>query len=74
MIVCVSVLETLCRPVFVKICNGSSTTDAVNLVRDKYNKGDIVLDANDFVCHSGEIIESYTESDEEFIGRIDYVI
>jgi hypothetical protein len=64
----------LCRSVVVKIPDDSSTTDAVNLVRDKYNSGEIVLDADDFACHSGEVVESYTELDEEFSGRVDYVI
>lgn len=74
MIVCVSVMETLCRPVFVKMPDGSSTKDAVELVRKKYDDGDIVLDADDFVSHSGEVVESYTESDEEFLGTVDYEI
>lgn len=74
MIVCVSVSEVLCRSVFVKIPDGSSTMDAVNLVRDKYNNGEIVLDADDFVCHSGEVVESYAELDEKFSGGIDYVV
>jgi hypothetical protein len=64
----------LCRPVFVKIPDDSSATDAVDLVREKYNNGEIILDADDFVCHSGEVVESYTELDEEFSGRVDYVI
>jgi hypothetical protein len=58
--------------VFVKIPDGSNTMDAVNLVREKYDDGDIVLDADDFASHSGEVVESYTETDEEFIGRVDY--
>lgn len=74
MIVCVSVMEQLCRPVFVKIPDGTNTMDAVNLVREKYDDGDIVLDADDFVSHSGEVVESYTESDEEFIGTVNYEI
>lgn len=74
MIVCVSVSELLCRPVFVKIPDGSNTMDAVNLVREKYDDGDIILNADDFVSHSGEVIESYTETDEEFIGTVDYEI
>lgn len=74
MIVCVSVSELLVRPVFVKIPDGSNTMDAVNLVREKYDDGDIVLDADDFASHSGEVVESYTETDEEFIGKVDYEI
>jgi hypothetical protein len=58
--------------VFVKIPDGSNTMDAVTLVREKYDDGDIILDADDFVSHSGEVMESYTETDEEFIGRVDY--
>lgn len=74
MIVCVSITELLCRPVFVKIPDGASTIDAVDLVREKYDDGDIVLDAGDFVSHPGEVVESYVESDEEFVGRVDYEI
>lgn len=74
MIVCVSVSEILCRPVFVKIPDGLSTKDAVELVREKYGNGDIVLDADDFVSHSGEVVESYTESDDDFIGTVSYEI
>lgn len=74
MIVCVSISETLCRSVFVRIPDGSSTTDAANLVRNKHNNGEIVLDADDFVCDSGEVFESYTETNEEFKGRVDYGI
>jgi hypothetical protein len=48
--------------------------DAVDLVREKYDSGEIVLDANDFSCHSGEVLESYTEPDDEFIGSVDYDI
>lgn len=74
MIVCVSVSETLCRPVFVKIPDGSNTMDAVDLVRKRYDDGDIILDSDDFSPHSGEVVESYTGSDEEFIGIVDYEI
>ena len=74
MIVCVSVMEMLCRPVLVKIPDGASTEIAVDLVRDKYYNGDITLNADDFVSHSGEVVESYTETDDEFVGRVDYVV
>ena len=74
MIVCVSVSETLCRSVFVKIPDGSNTADAVDLVRKKYDDGYIVLDADDFVSHSGEVVGAYTETDENFTGKVDYVV
>lgn len=72
MIVCVSVSEVLCRSIFVKIPDGAYPMDAVNLVREKYDDCDIVLDADDFVCHSGMVFESYTEPDEHFVGKVDY--
>lgn len=74
MIVCVSVREELCRSVFVRVPDGCLSADAVELVRKKYDDGDIVLDADDFVSHSGEVVESYTESDEEFLGAVNYEI
>lgn len=74
MIVCVSITEQLCRSVFVKMPDESPTYDAVKFVKDRYYNGDIVLDADDFVSHSGEVCESYTETDDGFIGRVDYVI
>lgn len=74
MIVCVSITEQLHRNVFVKIPDGASAEDAVSFIRDKYDSGDIILDADDFVGHSDEINKVYTETNDRFVGGVDYEI
>lgn len=72
MIVTVSIVEMLSRPIKVKIPDGMPPEKAVDIVRKKYDGGEIVLDADDFVSGSGEFNVAYTEEDTEAYGDPDY--
>lgn len=74
MIVTVSIVEMLSRPVKVKIPDSMSPEKAMDFVRRKYDDGHIVLDADDFVSGSGEFNIAYTEDDSEAYGDPDYAL
>lgn len=64
MIVTISIVEMLSRAVRVKIPNGVLPEKAMEVVRKKYDDGKIVLDADDFVDHSGEFNIADIDADD----------
>jgi hypothetical protein len=72
MIVTVSIVEMLSRAVKVKIPDDMPSEKAMEIVKEKYDSGKIVLDSDDFVSGSGEFNVAYTEDDSEAYGDPDY--
>lgn len=72
MIVTVSIVEMLSRAVKVKIPDDMPSEKAVEIVKEKYDNGEIMLDCDDFVSGSGEFNVAYTEDDSEAYGDPDY--
>lgn len=70
MIVTISIVEMLSRGVRVKIPNGLSPEKAMEIVREKYDDGKIMLDCDDFVHHSGEL--NIADIDADDVDDFDY--
>lgn len=64
MIVTITIVEMHSRAVRVKIPNGVQPEKAMEVVQKKYDDGEIVLDADDFVDHFGQLKIADIDADD----------